>query len=42
MHGHGRYSFTSGAVYTGDWVKGKMEGKGKMTNLDGTSYTGDW
>lgn len=24
MHGQGRYSFTSGAVYTGSWVKGKM------------------
>lgn len=42
MHGVGRYIFTSGAVYNGDWVKGKMSGKGKLVNIDGTSYEGDW
>lgn len=42
MHGHGRYSFTSGAVYTGDWSKGKMQGQGTMVNVDGTSYEGEW
>jgi len=42
MQGHGRYQFTSGAVYIGDWAKGKMEGKGTMENTDGTGYKGDW
>ena len=42
MHGHGRYQFTSGAVYTGEWVKNKMDGKGSLINPDGTSYEGEW
>lgn len=42
MHGYGTYTFTSGAVYTGQWHQGKMHGKGKMVNADGTSYEGDW
>ena len=27
MHGYGVYRYTSGAVYSGEWVKGKQEGK---------------
>lgn len=42
MHGYGKYTFTSGGVYSGEWKKGKMSGKGKMVNGDGTSYEGDW
>lgn len=42
MHGQGRYSFTSGAVYSGAWAKGKMSGRGQMSNPDGTGYTGEW
>lgn len=42
MHGYGKYTFTSGAVYNGFWNEGKMNGKGKMVYADGTSYDGDW
>ena len=42
MHGYGKYTFTSGAVYSGQWLNGQMSGKGKMVNADGTSYEGDW
>lgn len=30
MHGYGVYRYTSGAVYSGEWVKGKQEGKVKL------------
>lgn len=30
MHGYGKYKYTSGATYNGQWVKGKQEGQGKM------------
>ena len=42
MHGTGRYTFTSGADYSGQWVEGKMYGFGKMVYADGTSYEGTW
>lgn len=42
MQGIGRYSFTSGAVYVGQWHKGKMHGRGNITNADGTTYDGEW
>lgn len=42
MDGHGRYQYTSGAVYTGKWNKGMMHGVGKMVYADGTSYEGQW
>ena len=42
MHGQGRYSFTSGAEYVGQWCEGRMHGEGKMTYADGTSFEGSW
>jgi len=42
MHGYGRYQYTSGAIYTGQWCEGMMHGQGKMVYADGTSYEGEW
>jgi len=30
MHGYGTYKYTSGAVYTGQWNKGRQHGQGVM------------
>ena len=42
MHGNGRYLFTSGAIYNGQWHEGVIHGRGKMVYADGTSYEGQW
>ena len=42
MHGQGTYKYTSGNVYSGEWVNGMMQGFGKMVYADGSSYEGTW
>ena len=42
MHGYGTYKYTSGAVYSGNWEKGKQQGIGKIKYADGSSYDGQW
>ena len=42
MQGYGKYKFTSGSLYNGQWVKGKQEGQGRMQYPDGSSYEGAW
>ena len=42
MQGRGKYTFSNGSVYEGQWYKGKMHGEGQMDNADGSSYTGQW
>lgn len=41
-HGKGKYVYTDGNIYEGDWVDGKRHGKGKYTFVDGNVYEGDW
>jgi 1-phosphatidylinositol-4-phosphate 5-kinase len=36
------YTYTSGAVYEGQWLGGLRHGKGSMTWLDGTTFEGHW
>ena len=38
MHGNGRYEFTSGDVYEGQYHLGQISGQGKMSYADGSSY----
>lgn len=42
IHGHGKYTYSDGAVYEGTWVEGKMQGKGKLTNEYGNIYEGEF
>lgn len=39
-HGRGIMTFTSGAVYEGDFVKGSFSGYGKMVDSNGSQYVG--
>ncbi len=36
------YTYSTGAVYTGQWRGGLRHGKGKMHWLDGGKYDGEW
>ena len=40
MHGDGKYVFSSGAEYEGEWIEGKMNGKGKLIYSSGSIYEG--
>ena len=34
--------YTSGAIYTGEWLGGFRHGEGKIYFADGSYYEGDW
>ena len=40
--GYGKYVYTDGSVYEGEWFNDKKEGMGKYTYKDGTVYEGEW
>ena len=40
--GSGTFIFNSGAVYTGQFIKGKIQGKGKCEFTNGNIYFGEW
>lgn len=42
MHGDGEYTYKSGAVYRGQFAKGKIHGKGTVRYPDGAYYVGGW
>ena len=42
MSGDGKYSFASGAIYSGSFLQGKFDGEGSYKWPDGSSYTGGW
>jgi len=42
MHGYGVYNYTSGAIYSGDWVHGMHHGIGTYEFPNGCIYTGEW
>jgi hypothetical protein len=42
MHGEGRYSFTSGTVYEGEYYEGLMQGQGTCCYASGAVYSGQW
>ncbi len=41
-HGQGKYSYTSGLVYEGDWVMGKRTGTGTNYYSSGEKYSGQF
>ncbi|XP_020213539.1 phosphatidylinositol 4-phosphate 5-kinase 7 [Cajanus cajan] len=41
-HGKGKYKWSDGTVYEGDWVDGKMTGKGLITWPTGAKYEGEF
>ena len=42
QHGKGRLFFKNGKVYTGEWVKGTMQGSGLLSSSDGAYYKGSF
>ena len=40
--GQGKYSYSDGASYEGEWKNGKRHGKGILTLSDGRKYFGKW
>ena len=42
QHGHGKYIWKNGDVYTGAWVSGKRHGEGRMEWSNGNIHTGSW
>ena len=41
-HGYGKFIFPNGAVYEGEFVKGKKEGKAKYSDPSGAIYEGSF
>ncbi|XP_008071096.1 radial spoke head 10 homolog B2 [Carlito syrichta] len=39
-HGHGKFSYASGAMYEGEWVSNKKHGMGRLTFKNGRVYEG--
>lgn len=39
-HGNGKYSWTDGSCYDGDWYENKIRGNGTYEWLDGRKFTG--
>lgn len=40
INGCGKYTWTNGKIYEGEWANNKMSGQGKMTWPDGKLYEG--
>jgi len=42
-HGNGKFFYTDGGMYDGEWKENKMHGKGVLSYACGkTAYDGDW
>ena len=41
-HGYGRYIYSNGNFYIGNWVDGKRSGWGKLVDKSGKTYEGMW
>lgn len=41
-HGNGKYTWSDGSVYEGDWIDGKMTGKGIIIWPSGAKYEGEF
>lgn len=41
-HGNGKYTWSDGSVYEGDWIDGKMTGKGILIWPSGAKYEGEF
>ena len=38
----GEWTYASGIVYSGSWIKGQRHGQGKLLWADGTFYKGEF
>ena len=41
-HGYGRYIYSNGNYYIGNWIDGKRSGWGKLVDRNGKIYEGMW
>ena len=41
-HGHGKYTWTDGSIFEGEWYENKINGKGIYVWPDGRKYIGEW
>jgi len=41
-HGYGRFIYSNGDYYLGQWVDGKRQGHGKLVDKSGKVYQGHW
>jgi len=41
-HGFGRFIYTNGNYYIGNWQMGKRSGRGKFVDMNGKTYSGLW
>ena len=42
MHGVGKLTWSTGAVYEGEWLNNKINGSGTYKKADGSVYVGSW
>ena len=42
MYGYGKKKFKSGAIYTGQFKNGQINGEGKLQYSTGAVYVGQW
>ena len=40
--GKGKYTYSDGESYEGEWKDGKYHGKGNYTSIDGDALEGKW
>jgi len=40
--GRGKYTYSHGEKYEGEWKNGKCHGQGTLTSPDGSKYEGEW
>ena len=41
-NGYGKYKFSDGSIYTGDFINYQFQGKGTINYISGNTYNGDW
>lgn len=41
-HGVGKYQWSNGEFYEGEWAEGNKHGSGMWRGVDGDSYIGEW
>ena len=42
MHGHGKLTYATGNIYSGQYFEGMKHGYGKCTYVSGSVYEGQW
>ena len=42
MEGYGKYLYSNGDVFEGNWKNNRANGSGKFFTIKGYSYDGEW